>query len=291
MPNESQTKRSRTELESDTEHLNEDMLKEILNTVKSNKTQLNDLAIKLDNFESRYNDLSIKYEDLENKYSDLNVKYEELVSDNIDLHNKYTSVNKSIDRINQQSLNSNIEIAGVPDLESESPTEIASTIFKKLGFLDEKIIRSAYRRNSKNIISGLPKNIIVSIVDKGQRDRILAASRKIKNLNTSILEDNYNLIQKQKSDPQSSGSNSQPNKDINTRPIYLNEHLTDFNKYLLARSKNLRRSGKVFMAYARNGFVIVRVEANSPEIRIESVAQLDDIHDEHNKSSQPKATF
>lgn len=191
-------------------------------------------------------------------------------------------MNKSIDRINQQSLNSNIEIAGVPELESDSPIEIASIIIRKLGFSEEKIVKSAYRRNSKNKVSGLPKNIIVSIGDKGQRDRILAASRKIKNLNTSILEENYTLVHKQKSDHQSGSSNLQQE---NSRPIYLNEHLTEYNKYLLARSKNLRRSGKIFMAYARNGFVIVRVDHNSPEIRIESVVQLDDINDEHNKSS------
>lgn len=290
MSNESQTKRSRTELEPDPEHMNDDMLKEILDTVKSNKSQLNDLGDKLDNFEARYNDLSIKYEDLEHKYTELNEKFDQLVSDNIDLHNKYMSVNKSIDRINQQSLSSNIEIAGVPELESETPSTIVAAILKKLGFSDENIIKSAYRRSSKNKVSGLPKNIIVSIADKGKRDKILAASRKVKNLNTSILEKDYTIIHKQKSDPQRSGSNTEP-PEKNSRPIYLNEHLTDFNKYLLARAKNLRRSGKVFMAYARNGFVIVKVEANSSEIRIESVVQLDDILNEHYKSSQPGTTF
>lgn len=285
MSKENNLKRSRTDLlenENADEGMNGDMLREILNTVKSNKSQLNDLTIKLDNIEARYNDLSVKYEDLEHKYNDLNEKYEDLVSENADLHNKYMSVNKSIDRINQQSLNSNIEIAGIPELESENPSAIVTSIFKKLGFPDEKIIKSAYRRNSKNNVAGLPKNIIVTITDKGQRDRILATSRKIKNLNTSILEEDFNLIYKQKSDPQSSSSSTQPEKDKNSRPIYLNEHLTDFNKYLLARSKNLRRSGKVFMVYARNGFVIVKVEANSPEIRIQSVVQLDDILHEHN---------
>lgn len=278
------TKRSRSDLDSDADHMNDNMLKEILETVKSNKSQLNGVNEKLDSFEARYNDLSIKYEDLEHKYTELNEKYEELVSENTDLHNKYLSVNKSIDRINQQTLNSNIEIAGVPELESETPSVIAATIFKKLGFKDENIIKSAYRRNSKNKVSGLPKNIIVSITDKGQRDRILATSRKIKNLNTSIFEEDFTIVHKQKSVPeQSSSSNTQPEK--NSRPIYLNEHLTDFNKYLLARAKNLRRSGKVFMAYARNGFVIVKIEATSSETRIESVVQLDDIIEEHNKSS------
>lgn len=293
MGSENQNKRSRTELESENEHAKDDMLKEILETVKSNKSQLNDLSGKLDTFEARYNDLSIKYEDLEHKHTELNEKYEELLSDNIDLHNKYMSVNKSIDRINQQSLNSNIEIAGVPELDSETPTDIAATIFKNLGFPDEKIIKSAYRRNTKNTIAGLPKNIIVSIKDKGDRDRILAKSRKIKNLNTSILEENYNPVSREKStDPQNSNSNVQlTENDKNSRPIYLNEHLTDFNKYLLARSKNLRRSGKVFMVYARNGFVIVRIEASSPEIRIQSVAQLDGIIDQQHTQPQFGAAF
>lgn len=285
MSHDKATKKRKTELNgSDTEagcgEMNEDMLKEILNTVKSNENHLNGLTIKIDNFEAKFNDLSIKYEGLEHKYTDLNEKYEDLVSENNDLYNKYKSINKSIDRINQQSLNSNIEIAGVPEVQSESPSDIAATIFKNLGFSEENIIKSAYRRNSKSTVAGLPKNIIVAISDKGQRDKILAKSRKIRNLNTSILDGNYNLACKETSDPQGSQSNHQQEQNTSSRPIYLNEHLTDFNKYLLARSKNLRRNGKFSMVYVRNGFVIVKIEANSPETRIESVGQLDDIVDD-----------
>lgn len=152
---------------------------------------------------------------------------------------------------------------------------------------------TVHSSNSKNTIAGLPKNIIVSITDKGHRDRILAKSRKIKNLNTSILEGNFKPIIKEKStNSQNSNSKSDLTKnDKNSRPIYLNEHLTDFNKYLLARSKNLRRSGKVFMVYARNGFVIVKIEANTPEIRIESVSQLDGIIDEQHTQPKPGTSF
>lgn len=285
MSNDNKNKRSRTESGSEfaNQEMSDSILKEILETVKSNKTDLNDLGLKLDNFESRYNDLSIKYEDLEHKYTELNEKYESLICENEDIHMKYIAVNKSIDRINQQTLNSNIEIAGVPELENDQPKQIALCILEKLGFTDESLIKSAYRRRSKNTTAGLPKNIIVSISDKGQRDKNLGVSRKIKNLNTTILEQHYKPEYKSKpSDSQNSTLRSTQGTK-NWRPIYLNEHLTDFNKYLLARSKSLRRSGKVQMVYVRNGFVILKLNESSPEIRIESVGQLDGLIAELNK--------
>lgn len=272
------TKRSSTKLnengngDKDTQVVKGDILKQILETVTYNKSQLADLTKKIDNLETRYNDLSSKYEELDQKYMDLNCKYEDLIAQNDDLRNKYLSINKNIDRINQQALNTNIEIAGVPMLKTECPKKIAQSVLSKIGFPADTIVKSAYRRLSKNTIAGLPKTIIVTISDKGQRDKILAASRKIKNLNTSILSEKY---EPQLKEPSVSNTTVLQAIDKECRPIYINEHLTDFNKYLLARAKNLRRSGKVFAVYARNGFVIVKQEPNSSEIRIVEVGQLD----------------
>lgn len=168
-----------------------------------------------------------------------------------------------------------MEIAGILETESEDTKEIVSKIITNLGFETPNIVRSAYRRKTKSTASGLPKPIIVSLVDKGIRDKILVASRKVRNLNTSIITKPIN------STGESSESNTGLASNSEIRPIYINEHLTDFNKYLLARSKQLYRKNKLFSVYVRNGFILARTEESSSEIRIVKAAQLDEFDSGH----------
>lgn len=153
----------------------------------------------------------------------------------------------------QQSLNSNLEIAGIPITDNEQPVKIAATIFSHLGFQNEEIIKHAYRKKSYKTRAGLPPTIIVKIENKGIRDQILKAKRQ-QTLDTSIL--------------------GQPG---NKRLLYINEHLTDFNKYLFKRSKDLRRCGKIVGAWVRNGYIIIKEKEDSDEQRITNLSQLDEL--------------
>lgn len=257
-------KRPRTTSQESEANNTQQLLTQILETVQSNKSELSEVKTSLKNFEAKYNELSDRCEYLENENEYLKEKYDTL------------SIN--IDRINQQALSSNLEIAGVLETSAEDIKEIAAKIITNLGFETPNVVKSAYRRNTKSTSSGLPKPIIVSIVDKGIRDKILVASRKIKNLNSTIIT---NPSTSTEDNNESTSSNATV---INTpaRPIYINEHLTDFNKYLLARAKQLYRNNKLYSVYVRNGFVIARTEDNnSPEIRILKSSQLDEFDSRH----------
>lgn len=237
------------------------LLNQILETVQSNQAELNEVKTSLQSFKVKYNELNDRCEYLENE--------------NEFLKQKYDTLSITIDRINQQALSSNLEIAGILETESEDTKEIVSKIIANLGFETPNIVRSAYRRKTKSTASGLPKPIIVSLVDKGIRDKILVASRKVRNLNTSIITNPIN------STGESSESNTGLASNSEIRPIYINEHLTDFNKYLLARSKQLYRKNKLFSVYVRNGFILARTEESSSEIRIVKAAQLDEFDSGH----------
>lgn len=259
-------------------------LDEITESIRNIATICSDIKSKQKILESRLNLLASENKELKEEVEIVTNELNRLKQHkNENQHTNYTEkINKSIDRINQQTLNSNLEIAGVPEQENDCPKQIAVAILQKLGFTEENLIKSAHRRKSKNTTAGLPKNIIVSLNNKGQRDQILAESRKIKNLNTTILEKHFNPEYKPK---YQSTISTLPATETNTnsRPVYINEHLTDFNKYLLARSKSLRRSGKVLLVYVRNGFVILKVKDDSSEIRIETIRQLDELHIELNR--------
>lgn len=148
----------------------------------------------------------------------------------------------------------------------EIPVTIASNIFSHLGFKDEKIIKQAHRKKSNNTRAGLPPTIIVTIENKGIRDQILKTKRQ-KTLDISIL--NKELSEE---------SNT---NQSNRRLIYINEHLTDFNKYIFKRAKDLRRCGSIVGAWVRNGYIIIKQKEDSEEKKITHLSELDEFHSRH----------
>lgn len=225
---------------------------------------LDDILIKLeklnksDDIVESIKNLTLMYNNIKLKQQNLESKVNSLTAENIVLKEQIVKVNSQLDRSNQQVLNCNLEIAGVPSTEFEDTTEIARQIIDNLGFKDKTIIKSAYRRRGKATTAGLPQPIIVSITDKGQRDQILVA-RKTKNLTSQILTSNI-----------ASGSIQSSNQVLAQlhRPIYINEPLTDRNKYLLARAKELKRLNKV----------IIKSNLERDEIRITNTNQLDEFN-------------
>lgn len=224
---------------------------------------LNDILLqlgkldKLDGIISSINNLATSYDDILNKQLQLEERVNLLTTENIHLKTQVNKVNSELDRINQQALNTNLEIAGVPSEDQEDTKEIAIKLIDHLGFSDKRIIKTAYRRRGKESTAGLPQPIIVTITDKGQRDQILVARRN-KEINSDIVIPNC-----------TSGNN---------RPIYINEHLTKRNKYLLARAKELKRYNKVSAAFVRNGFVIIKTHSDTTEIRITNINQIDELN-------------
>lgn len=195
--------------------------------------------------------------DLEAQLQHLVTRVNLLTDENKQLKNQIEIVNCELDRSKQNSLKTNLEIAGIPVTENEDLVKISTEIFSHLGITDEKSVKYAYRkRSSRN--KAQPPPIIVSTDNKGLRDRVLKNKRK-EILDTTIL------------------NNFQHKQSTHKRLIYINEHLTDFNKYILKRAKDLRRSGKIFGTWVRNGFIIIKNEADSVEQIITKISQIEEL--------------
>lgn len=214
-----------------------DKLDEISESVKRLATICDEIKIKQHQLESRVNLLT---------------------DENKQLKNQIDIVNCELDRMKQHTLNSNIEVAGVPETPAENVEEITTKILHHLGFTEVDIIKSAYRKKGYKNRAGLPQPIIVSFKDKGTRDQILSLKRKLHNNLTSDL-----II--------TSNSSSQLQ-----RIIYLNEHLTDYNKYLFKQAKDLRRAGKIYSTWVRNGYILIKETESSVDLRITSFAQINE---------------
>lgn len=229
----------------------DDILAKINQLDRSDKIDL--LRASIENFGTLVTDVITKQKSLESRV-DL------LTTENTYLKAQLEIVNSELDRMKQHTLNSNIEIAGVPETVNNTPEEVSKKILSHLGFTEIDTIKNAYRKKGYTTRAGLPQPIIVTIRDKGTRDKILREKRKLNtNLYTDIL------------------STSEESSD-NHRIIYLNEHLTDHNKYLFKKTKDLRRAGKIFSTWVRNGYIFIKESENSIDKRITTFVQVDEIN-------------
>lgn len=217
--------------------------------------KLDDITESVKNLAKTYNEIIIKHNILESR---VNL----LTDENKQLKNQIEQVNCELDRMKQHTLNSNIEIAGVPETLDENAEEITKNILQHLGFSEVDTIKNVYRKKGYRKRAGLPQPIIVTIRDKGIRDQIL---KKKRNLQSNLYLD---II---------SASEVVSNNSIK-RIIYLNEHLTDHNKYLFKLSKDLRRAGKIFSTWVRNGYIFVKETENSVDQRITTFSQINELN-------------
>lgn len=221
----------------------------------------------LDKIEDSLRDVKNNYKLIKEKYLNLETIVNDLSIENKNLTLKLETINSELDRSKQNSIKTNLEISGIPVTENEDLVEISTAIFSHLGITEEKSIKYAYRKRSRRN-KAEPPPIIVSTDNKGIRDRVLKNKRK-RTLDTTILN---NLQQ-----TQDRISDCTVIRSSQKRLIYINEHLTDFNKYILKRAKDLRRSGKIFGTWVRNGFVIIKKEANSTEQTLTKISQIEEL--------------
>lgn len=216
---------------------------------------------KLDDITESIRGLATIYEEIIINQQNLESRLNLLTDENTHLKNQIEKVNCELDRMKQHTLNSNIEIAGVPETDEENAEEISHQILTHLGFTEVDIIKNAYRKKGYKNRAGLPKPIIVTIRDKGTRDQILKKKRGLQtNLCTDILT-----------------SREEQHNNNQNRIIYLNEHLTDHNKYLFKRTKDLRRSGKIYSTWVRNGYILIKETDNSLDQRITTFTQINEL--------------
>jgi regulator of replication initiation timing len=164
-----------------------------------------------------------------------------LTKENAELHFENQNLRKRIDhcedavnRMNQINLNHNMEICGIDEQTDENLITILKDVSQFYGTQIEstdvfEIRRKRFNRNPNN---GLPPPIVVKFYNKQKRDQILERSRT-KKLQKKMLR-NFNT-----------GNTNEANQSQGQRFIYLNEQLTNVNKFIFKKVRDLRRNKKV----------------------------------------------
>lgn len=217
---------------------------------------------KLDEITESLHSLSTICNEIKIKQNILESRVDLLTVENKQLKNQIEKINSEIDRMKQHTLNSNIEIAGVPESIDENAELISSKILTHLGFTEADTIKCAYRKKGYKNRAGLPPPIIVTIRDKGTRDQILKTKR---NQQTNLYSDILS-------------TSAEAHTNNIKRILYLNEHLTDHNKYLYKLTKDLRRTGKIFSTWVRNGYILIKQTESSVDQRITSFAEINEFN-------------
>ena len=140
---------------------------------------------------------------------------------------------------------SNIEIVGVPEHKDENLSEIVKKIgqYTQIDIKTDDIIQ-VNRVTPKTKVQGRPRNIIAKLRTRLLKDNIISQARKCR-LSTEALNIQGNAI-----------------------PIYVNEHLTIFNKNLLKKTKEIANIKQYQFTWTKNGRIHVRKAVTTPPIYI-----------------------
>lgn len=156
----------------------------------------------------------------------------------------------------QSNLRKELEIAGIPEVESENPYHLALTTAKKLGveLLDTDIDfvhRTGPKQKSFENKNHLPRTIALRLIRQSKRDELIKAAKSRRNLTSE------NLVQ---------GPLSK---------VYVNERLTKTNRLLFRESRKRATQHGFRFCWISNGHIYVRQAERKPAIQIKMYEDLD----------------
>jgi hypothetical protein len=217
---------------------NYDKLASLESAVNNNTSALNEIR----------NTLSIvklETENLKSECEGLKLKNEELSRDLWDTRQELCDL-QQYSRIN------NIEITGIPVTDNEDIYLIMDSMAKALNL--------TYSRTDISIAHRIPKtknakhpSIIVCFISRTTRDAWLSAGRSLR-LTTKKV-----------------------NAALQEGDVFINEHLTPQNKYLLSYGKKFARMKNLDRAWFRNGKMWIKLHANDRPIRVWSPEDIDQV--------------
>lgn len=183
---------------------------------------------------------------------------DDYIKENKILSERVLKLENQISSINQQSRQCNIEISNVPEKRGENLLDIVNKLSKVINLsipasdvVNIHRVPHAAAADQKN---PRPKNIILKLNTRIMRDKILAAARGKKSLNSNDLS-------------------------ISGTPqlIYFNEHLTLDNKKLFRMCREEASKHGYKYVWVKHGVILTRKSDTSPVLVVRSANDLQKI--------------
>lgn len=227
-----------------------EILKEMRKDMNENS---NKIALRLDKVEQfiykELETLKLEIKSLKKENETLKKTCLELKNENQNAYGQIDKIEGDMHEMQQYSRNRNIEIVGIPLTEKEDILKVTEKLASVLNVTYEtKDISAVHRLPSRN---GKNPNIVVQFVSRFKRQEWLVASKGRK-LNAKQLSTHL--------------------KDSN---IYVNEHLTPYNKTLLGRARGLRKESVVDFVWCKEGKIFVRKKDGDKAVLIKRMEDLE----------------
>lgn len=220
------------------------------------QSELISITDKMSNIETSLNHMC-------NQYDDILVNLNRNINDVKDLKSENTLLRKDIDahliriqsleeeNVRQQQWNriQNIEIVGVPENKNENTLDLVMKILTKIGVtMDKEEVEFAHRVQARRPSSATAARVIVArFRHRSTKDSVLSASRKYRDLKLADIGISDNLKHKN---------------------IFINEHLTKYNKSLLKECKIKAKEANFKFVWTKNCHIYIRRNETSPPIPI-----------------------
>lgn len=203
-----------------------------------------DLAAKLEANTTSLTKLHDTVEGIKQEQSQIKEDCKELWKEADFLRDESQMLRQEVRELQQYTRRENLEIAGVPFTRGEDVYEVVAAVAKclKLKYLRSEV-SVAHRVPAKN----KHPTIIVRFVSRSTREAWLAAVRvdKSKRISTKDI-----------------------NPTLDAGSVYINEHLSPFNKMLLSTGKSLVKEKKLAYAWARDGKVFIKKTPEGKSVRV-----------------------
>uniref|UniRef100_A0A8D8YY01 FP protein C-terminal domain-containing protein n=1 Tax=Cacopsylla melanoneura TaxID=428564 RepID=A0A8D8YY01_9HEMI len=224
----------------------ERVMQKVMNKFKKEiQKQINDLEKSL-NF---YGDKMEEYNDNMTKMME---KINKLENDNEVLKKELKTVRDDHENLLQYTMNKNIQIDGVPEVNDENLKELVIEIGKKIEVnVEEKEIDKAHRVPSRN-----PQNIppiIVQFTTRQTRDNFIDKVRKNKITTKDVKRSGEEKF------------------------VYVNEHLTKLKKDIMYEARRLKQDKGYKFLWVRGGKVLMRKNETSRVFELRSFDDLSKI--------------
>lgn len=223
-------------------------IKELLQEVKSCKNSMEKVSTRVGELEGRILTLE-------------NTKYAQ--EDSQEMLKEMEKLKEELNEKEQDALLNDIEIIGIPEQKGENVHHIAQLIAKKIGeTLDDQDIVTAYRvgrTQPASAAEGAPvddrqrraRPMVVRCARRNVRDRMLRAARVRRSITTADM-------------------------DIPgpSKPVYINERLTKYNRNILHRVKEEAKKANWKFVWINNGHILARKKETGAVSRVRKESDI-----------------
>ncbi|KAG7300427.1 hypothetical protein JYU34_016047 [Plutella xylostella] len=221
---------------------------EVKSSITSMKSDFNSLKGDVSALQHATQFISDQHDDLKIKFDNLSEstkKIEGMEAELVEVRKQNRQLKQEMIENDQRERQLNLEIVGLPELKEENLNETLIKIAKEVGItlLDSDIVH-VNRITPRAKVPGRSRVIIAKMRNRLLKDNIISSARKSR-LTT-----------------QSMGLGGEP------KPVFVNEHLSMYNKQILRMAKDAARMKNHQFTWTKNGRIYVRKNDTSPAIRI-----------------------